>query len=210
VLHNNLRYHLINNLSLNKGSIGKSRDGLLKHQLTRTFLAELERIEPSEIENDTQSVIEYLWSETFIELKRVGGIQNLSSVLKGEFNSEILACIELESQHPIVPMRKGISQEEWVNLHKTLETKIKKQLSYEIYADDDPKFGNIIDNLIISSKNAYLLNPLHWRHSSLLSLEWLAEFYEGNDYCWVDPEYKWAIVADGHGYPLVYGATQDS
>jgi hypothetical protein len=106
---------------------------------------------------------------------------------------------------PTVPHRKALTKTEWETVWVNFDAKLKHRKGGKFIDELEASFMYIQDFMAQEVESMYCVSFLNHQYNYELSGKWFAEMYDGSCMYWIDANFEWAFLGDGHGYPKYFG-----
>jgi hypothetical protein len=87
----------------------------------------------------------------------------------------------------------------------SFDAKLKHKKGGRFIDESEASFTYIQDFIVEEVETLYCVSFLNHQYNYELSGKWFAEMYDGSCLYWIDVNFEWAFLGDGHGYPKYFG-----
>lgn len=199
--HNAIRHHLLTQIRAIKAHNRTPYTGemLERWDLLQAFLYEVEAFPHQDFhpENASADALTFLM-ETLPA--------NFPTLLKPfqQICKELQRALQKITALPTVPHRKALTKTEWEMVWANFDAKLKHKKGGRFIDESEASF-TYIQNFIEEAEMLYCVGFFNHQYCYELSGKWFAEMYDGSCLYWIDANFEWAFLGDGHGYPKYFG-----
>lgn len=200
--HNAIRHHLITQIRAIKATNRTPYVGKVLEQwdLLHVFLYEVESFSYQDFHMDNPEKDALMFLIETLPANFPALAKPFQQICK-----ELKIALKKYTTLPTVPHRKALTKTEWEMVWANFDAKLKHKKGGRFIDELEASFTYIQNFIVEEAESLYCVGFFHHQYCYELSGKWFTEMYDGSCLYWIDVDFEWAFLGDGHGYPKYFG-----